>query len=162
MLYDTTDRHLFVDHMAELNHMIKGHKADAFFMNAKMYLAFEACMRRESLLKQTEDMFGRIINSFQGVPLIDIGLKADQSTEIITNGESLGGGSEETSIYGIKYGDGKFFWGIQQAPMEVRDLGEVDTKPVYRDRVEWVVGLAHSDPRSLARAYGFVASSQAS
>ncbi|KKK83039.1 hypothetical protein LCGC14_2797360, partial [marine sediment metagenome] len=114
------------------------------------------------VLNQAQDMFGRIINMYQGVPLIDIGIKADQSTEIITNGESLSGGADETSIYAVKYGPEEYFWGIQQAPLEVRDLGEIDTKPVLRDRVEWVVGLAHSNPRALARAYGFVADSGAS
>ncbi len=157
MLYDTTERHYFIDKVAELIHMVIEHKPDAMYMNAKMYLAFEACMRREQLLKQTEDMFGRIINTFQSVPLIDIGIKADQSNEIITNGENLSSGSEETSIYGVKYGDGKYFWGIQQEPMQVTDLGELQTISKYRDKVEWVVGLAHSNPRSIARLFGMVA-----
>lgn len=162
ILYDTTERHAFIDNVAKLIHVISAHKPDGLMMNAKMYLAFESAMRRESLLKQTEDMFGRIINSFQNVPLIDVGVKADQTTEIITNTETLSGGTDETSIYAVKYGDGEYFWGVQQAPLDVRDLGEVDDKPVYRDRVEWVVGLATSNPRSIARAYGFVADSGAS
>lgn len=164
MLYDSTDRHYFMDNVAKLIHVTAGHKPDALFMNAKMYLAFEAALRRETVLKQTEDMFGRIINAYQGVPLIDIGVKADQSTEIITNGEVLSGAgaSDETSIYAVKYGEGEYFWGIQQAPLEVIDQGLITSSPVYRDLVEWVVGLAVSNPRSLARAYGFVADNGAS
>ena len=162
MLYDTTDRQYFMDNVAKLIHVTAGHKPSQLLMNSKMYLAFEAALRRENVLKQTEDMFGRIINTYQQVPLVDIGIKADQTTEIITNGESLSLGSDETSIYAVKYGAGEYFWGIQQEPMQVRDLGEIQTKPVYRDRVEWVVGLAVSNPRSLARAYGFVADNGAS
>ena len=162
MLYDTTDRHYFMDNVAKLIHVVCEHKPDALYMNSKMYLAFEAALRREAVLKQTEDMFGRVINSYQGVPLIDIGIKADQSTEIITNTETESGGTDETSIYAAKYGNEQYLWGIQQEPLQVRDLGEVQTKPVYRDRVEWVVGLAVSNPRSLARAYGFVADNGAS
>ena len=93
---------------------------------------------------------------------MDIGIKADQSTQIITLTETLSGGTDETSIYGVKYGEGEYLWGIQQTSLEVRDLGEIDTKPVLRDRVEWVVGLAVSNPRSLARAYGFVPDNGAS
>ncbi len=162
VLYDTTERHYFIDQVAKLIHVISEHKPDALFMNAKLYLCFESAMRREGLLNQTQDMFGRVINTFQSVPLIDIGIKADQSTEIITNGETLSGGTDETSIYAVKYGVDEYLWGIQQEPMSVRDLGEISTKPVYRDRVEWVVGLAVSNPRSIARAYGFVADSGAS
>jgi hypothetical protein len=157
VLYDSTERHAFIDNVAKLIHAIAGHKPDAAFMNSKLYMCFESAMRREGLLKQTEDMFGRIINTFSGVPLIDIGIKADQTTEIITNAETLSGGADETSIYAVKYGVDEYMWGIQQEPMQARDLGEVQTKPVYRDRVEWVVGLAVSNPRSIARAYGFVA-----
>ncbi|KKL94577.1 hypothetical protein LCGC14_1863260 [marine sediment metagenome] len=162
VLYNTTERHYFIDQVAKLIHVISEHKPDALFMNSKLYLCFESAMRRESLLKQTEDMFGRIINTFQQIPLIDIGIKADQSTEIITNAEILSGGTDETSIYAVKYGVEEYMWGIQQEPLQVRDLGEIDTKPVYRDRVEWVVGLAVSNPRAIARAYGFVADSGAS
>ncbi len=162
MLYDTTDRQYFMDNVAKLIHVISKHKPDALFMNSKMYLAFEAALRRENVLNQSKDMFGRVINAYGDVPLIDIGIKADQSTEIITNGETLSGGTDETSIYAVKYGEGTHFWGIQQKPLEVTDQGLYQGKPVYRDLVEWVVGLAVADPRSLARAYGFVADNGAS
>jgi hypothetical protein len=162
VLYDTTERHYFIDKVSKLKHVISGHKPDMLLMNSKMYLCFESAMRRESLLKQTEDMFGRVINTFGDTPLVDIGVKSDQTTEIITNSESLSGGSDETSIYAVRFGEGEYLWGIQQESLNVRDLGEIQTKPVYRDRVEWVIGLAVSNPRSIARAYGFVADSGAS
>lgn len=162
MLYDATDRHYFMDNVAKLIHAISEHRPDGLFMNSKMYLAFEAALRRETVLKQTEDMFGRVINVYQGVSLIDIGIKADQSTQIITNAQTLSGGTDETSIYAVKYGEGEYFWGLQQAPLEVIDQGLITSSPVYRDLVEWVVGLAVSNPRALARAYGFVADNGAS
>lgn len=162
ILYDTTERETFLDNLNLLFHSIAGHKPDVCFMNSKMLLAIESCFRRENLLSTTKDMFDRTITTFKGVPLVDIGLKADQTTEIITNGETLSGGTDETSIYAVKYGENEFFWGLQQEPLQVRDLGEVQTKPVYRDRVEWVVGMAHSNPRSMARLYGLVADGGAS
>ena len=158
ILYDTTERNRFLDGVNSLVHAICEHKPDALFMNAKLYLAFESAFRREALLKQDKDMFDRIINTYQGIPLIDVGIKADQSTEIILNSEILDGGTTETSMYGVKYGVDEYFWGIQQEAMSVRDLGEIQTKPVYRDRVEWVVGLATGNPRSIGRLYGIVAS----
>ena len=162
MLYDTTERQWFMDQVAKLIHVTAEHKPDALYMNSKMYLAFEAALRRENVLKQTEDMFGRVINAYGQIPLIDIGIKADQSTQIITNTETLSGGTEETSIYAVKYGDGEYLWGIQQKDLEVIDQGLITSKPVYRDLVEWVVGLAVSNPRAIARAYGFVADNGAS
>ena len=162
MLYDTTERQYFLDKLNLLCHSISEHKPDALFMNSKMLLAVESCFRRENLLSTAKDMFDREIRTFKNILLIDIGIKADQSTEIITNTETLSGGSDETSIYAVKYGENEYLWGLQQEPLQVRDLGEVQTKPVYRDRVEWVVGLGHSNPRSIARLYGLVADGGAS
>ena len=161
-LYDSTDRQYFLDNLNKLIHAMPAHKADALYMNAKCYLAVESALRRENLLNTARDMFEREIKTYRGAALIDIGVKADQTTEIITNAETLSGGSDETSIYAVRYGAGEFFWGIQQEPLSVRDLGELQTKPCFRDRVEWVTGLAYNNPRSLARLYGLVADAGAS
>lgn len=163
MLYDSTDRQLFMDNVSKLIYVTAEHSPDALLMNGKMYLAFEAAFRRETVLKQTEDMFGRIINTYSGVPLVAMGVVAAFSTtEIIPNNENLSSGSQETSIYAVKFGEEEYMWGVQQEPMEVIDLGRLQTQSSYRDEVSWVIGLAVSEPRSLARAYGFVASAQAS
>ena len=162
MLYDSTERQYFLDKLNQLCHAIAEHKPDALFMNSKMLLAIESAFRREQLLSTTKDMFDRDIRTFKGIPLVDIGVKADQSTEIITNAETLSGGSDETSIYAVKFGENEYLWGLQQEALQVRDLGEIQTKPVYRDRVEWVVGLGHSNPRAIARLYGLVADGGAS
>ncbi len=162
MLYDTTDRQYFMDNISKLIDVTVGHRSSALFMNSKMYLAFEACFRRENVLRQDKDMFGRIINIYQDTPLLRIGVNADQTTEVITNSESLSSGSEETSIYSCRFGEKMYLWGLQQEPMTVNDLGEVSDAPVYRDRVQWVVGLGLANPRAIARAYGFVANNQES
>ncbi len=163
-LYDTTDRNLFLDNLNKLIHALPGHKANALYMNAKCYLAVESCLRREGLLNTAKDMFEREIETYRGATLIDIGVKADQTTEIITNGEGLSGGTDETSIYAVRYGASEFLWGIQQKAMESIDMGLqlVSGKPVYQDFVEWVVGLAIGNPRSIARLYGLVPDAGAS
>ncbi len=162
MLYDTTDRQYFMDNVGKLLDVTVGHRSDAFLMNSKMYLAFEACFRRETVLRQDKDMFGRVINHWGDVPLLRIGIKADQTTEVITNSETLSNGTEETSIYSVRFGEKMYLWGIEQEPMTVNDLGEISSSPVFRDRVQWVVGLAVANPRAIARAYGFVANSEES
>lgn len=167
-LADTTDygilrtsaaRFDFLDKLNELIYAIKGHNPDFLFMNKKMLLALRSLLLREKLLDTTQDMFNRKVDVYLGARLIDIGVKADQSTEIITNTETLGGGSYETSIYAVKFGVGDMTWGLQQYPLEVRDLGELESKPVFRTRVDWNLGLATVDPRSIGRLYGIRADS---
>ncbi len=161
ILRTQASRFAFLDKLNELMYAIKGHNPDYLLMNKKMLLALRSLLLREKLLDTTKDMFDRRIDVYMGARLVDIGVKADQTTEIILNTESLGGGSFETSIYGIKFGIGDMTWGIQQYPLEVRDIGELESKPVYRTRVDWNLGLATVDPRSLGRLYGIRADSTA-
>jgi hypothetical protein len=141
---------------------VKGHNPDFLLMNKKMLLALRSCLLREKLLDSTKDMFDRRVDVYMGARLMDIGVKSDQTTEIITNTETLGGGSYETSIYAVKFGIGDMTWGIQQYPLEVEDLGELEDKSTYRTRIDWNLGLATVDPRSIARLYGIRADATSS
>lgn len=159
ILRDSAARFAFLDKLNELIYAIVGHSPDFLFMNKKMLLATRSLLLREKLLETTSDMFNRKIDVYLGARMVDIGVKADQTTEIITNTETKGGGSYETSILAAKFGIGEMTWGIQQYPLEVRDLGEIDSKPVYRTRVDWNLGLATVNPRSIGRLYGIRADS---
>lgn len=161
ILRDTAARHFFLNMLDQLIYSIKGHNPNYLLMNKKMLLALRSVLRVEKLLDNTRDMFDRVVDVYQCCRLVDIGVKADQTTEIITNTESLGGGSYETSIYAVKFGLGEFVWGIQQYGMEVVDKGLLEAKPVYRTEVDWPLGLAHIDPRSLGRLYGIRADATA-
>jgi len=160
ILNSEATRFNFLQDVDKLIYAIKGHAPDALLMNKKMLLAFRSCLIRNKLLNQAQDMFGRVIDMYGNIRLIDIGTRADQSTEIILNTETAAGaasgGTECTSIYAVKFGIAELLWGIQMYPIEVRDLGEIQTKPVYRTRVDWPHGMADVDPRCIARMYGIV------
>jgi hypothetical protein len=162
ILRDSAARFAFLDKLNELIYSIRGHQPDFLLMNKKMLLAIRSLLLREKLLDATKDMFDRRIDVYLNCRLVDVGVKADQSTEIITNTETGGGGSYETSIYAVKFGVGDATWGLQQYPLEVRDLGEIESKPVFRTRFDWNLGLATVDPRSLGRLYGIRADSTSS
>ena len=156
----STTRHAFLDKLDQLIYAIAGHKPDFLFMNAKTLLAVRSLLRREKLLDTTKDMFDRLVDVYMGARLVDIGVKANQTTEIITNDETSAGADsdcdEHTSIYAVKFAIGEMTWGIQEYPLEVEDLGELEAKPSYRTRVDWPLGLATIDPRSLGRLYGVI------
>ena len=152
----------FLDKLDALMYAIKGHRPDYLLMNGKMLLAVRSLLRRARLLDTTKDMFDRQIDTYMGARMVDIGVTADQTTEIITSTETAKGvegdptSDVHTSIYAVKFGVGDMTWGIQQFPLEVKDMGELEEKPVYRDRVTWNLGLATVDPRSLGRIYGVI------
>lgn len=59
------------------------------------------------------------------------------------------------SIYVVNFGDG-YVEGIQNGTMDVRDLGEIESKPVFRTRTEWFIGMTVQHGRAVARVWGIL------
>ena len=55
-----------------------------------------------------------------------------------------------TSIYVVAFGDGQV-QGLENGGMSVRDMGELETKPSLRTRIEWYSGFGVFAPKSAAR-----------
>jgi hypothetical protein len=141
---------LTLDMVDELLDKVEG-GADLLLMNATMRRKINKLARASSQAIETiSDTFGRPILAYGGVPIGVIGKDA-AGAEILAFDEDDGAThNDTTSIYAVKFGvDGLL--GIQTRPLEARDLGELDTKPVLRTRVEWYSGVAVKHPRCVAR-----------
>lgn len=100
-----------------------------------------------------KDDFGRQVFFYNDLPILhaDANDIASGYVSLGANEAYTGGGTANgTSIYVVSMRQG-MFQGIQNGIMEVRDLGELDTKPVYRTRVEWLIGFALMHPRAAVR-----------
>ena len=146
----------FLNKLDQAMYQIKGHNPPFALMNGTMLLAVRALLRKEDLLDKTKDQFDRLVDMYGQTRLVDIGCKADQTTEILPLTETKGGGTTETSIYFVKFGIGEFMWGIQEYPLEVEDKGLLEGSPIYRTEVDWPVGHAVVDPYSISRLYGII------
>lgn len=154
---DATHMHAFIDALDKLIYAIDGHQPEYLLMNSHMLMMVRSVLRRQGLLSTTQDMFDRRVDTYQGARLVDIGVKADQSTMIMGWEANTGLDSAAgtfASIIAVKFGEGDKLWGLQMYPLEVYDKGMLEAKPVYRTEVDWPVGLAHVSPRSMARLYG--------
>ncbi len=100
------------------------------------------------------DAFGKQVMTYAGLPIL-VPYPDNGGTEPIAFDEANPGGGSAvgTSIYIVNFGTG-FVSGIQNDTMEVRDLGELQTQPVYRTRVEWLCGMVIEHGRAAARLYG--------
>lgn len=101
-----------------------------------------------------QDQFGRRVEMYQGLPIVV--LQEDNERNLIlpfTEAGEGGGTAQCTSIYCVSFDD-MGLTGIQSGGIDVRDLGELDTKPAVRSRVEWYSGIAVLQPRAAARLYG--------
>lgn len=100
----------------------------------------------------TVDEFGKRVMEYNGLPIItvdldDAGVSILPFTEAATSGTATA-----TSIYVMSIG-GEGINGIQNGGVSVRDLGELQTAPVFRTRVEWFNGLAIFNGRAVTRLW---------
>lgn len=138
-----------------------GVPAASFFMNENSWLGVGQTLRRVGLLKDIEDQWDRVFESFRGAPLIDVGLQADKLTEIITNIEDAGDAADDSSsIYVARMGGSDGLMGIQLAgtDMNVYDPlngNELESGPQFLRRIDWPTGLMNTSQQSLVRIKGF-------
>lgn len=99
------------------------------------------------------DEFGEQVMFYGSLPILIADIDDAGARIIDFNEAGPGGASVSTSIYVTSMGDGKML-GLQNGTMEVMDLGELDEKPVFRTRIEWLMGMAIMHGRSVARVWG--------
>lgn len=99
------------------------------------------------------DQFGFRVARYNGLPILIADYDHTGSRIIDFDEAGPGGGSTCTSIYVVRFGDG-YVTGIQNGMMDVKDLGELQTDPIFRTRLEWLVGMAVMHGRACARVWG--------
>ena len=98
-----------------------------------------------------QDQFGRQQAFYNDLPILiadydNLGNQVLPFAEPTPNGTP----AQTTSIYCVSL-QPSMLVGIQNGEIDVRDLGELDTQPVMRTRVEWYAGVAAFHGRCAAR-----------
>lgn len=101
-----------------------------------------------------QDAFGRRAQFYDGLPILIIDTD-NEGADIMSFNEVGSGGATATatSIYCVSMMPGKLV-GLQNGGISVRDLGELQTKPALRTRVEWYAGTAMFHGKAAARLRG--------
>ena len=126
--------------------------ANMLLLNRTLRRKITALAASTQAVVMTQDQLGRPMTTYAGVPL---GLVEydDSGNLILAFDEADGAGHNDTSsIYAVRFGMDSLH-GIQSGPVDVRDLGELTTKPAYRTRIEWFSGFVVKHPRAAARLY---------
>lgn len=155
---DDAARQSFLDQLDALISVVPG-GPQALYMNASIRSKLLSAMRRLNIYTQPvgrvpefmspQSVPGAMIAqnmlpTYNGIPLIDIGAKAD-GTAIIPQTETTGSSSVTSSIYAVRWTETERepgVAGLTNGGVSVRDLGEVPDKPVFRTRLEFFCGLA--------------------
>jgi hypothetical protein len=100
------------------------------------------------------DQFGRRVTAYNGLPIL-LADEDNTGAQILpfTEANPGGGAAASTSIYCCALGEGELV-GLQNGAIDVRDIGELETKPVLRTRIEWYPGVAVFNGKSVARLRG--------
>lgn len=161
---DTASARRMIDKWEEAMYKCDRGNTKAIFVNEGTYWGFGRVLRYLGvaggpLLDITRDSFDREILTYKGAPLIDMGLKVDQATEIITETEIAGdAGADATSAYFVAFGTEQGISGIQLNKLDVYDPlkgGEQESLPAKLLRIDWWIGLAGFGSHGITRLRNF-------
>lgn len=151
---DNNTRNAFLDMLDTLIGQVPG--CDVLLTNRQILNKYRSAARQLTIGQTTVDTLGRTVDVYNGIPIVDIGNKAD-GTQIIPQTETQGSATDAGSIYAVNFGAGapeQGVVGLTNGGVQVFDLGQLETKPVYRTRIEWFVGLALFGAQPAARLTG--------
>jgi hypothetical protein len=149
--------HDFFDALDALGAQVAG-GPDVFYANRRIIARILSAGRRMGGVDMVrEDLTGKRVVMWNGVPVLDVGVKAD-GTDVIPQTETQGtANGTASSIYAVRFGQGEgdqAVTGLTNGGIQVEDLGELQTKPAYRTRIEFYCGLALFGGRGAARLRG--------
>ncbi|PEM65331.1 phage major capsid protein [Bacillus pseudomycoides] len=124
-----------IEKLHEVLDVVEG-GADVLYMSKRVRRELQKALEGQTHYIQVgKDEFGRVVEMFGDVEIRTV------SDLILTGGE----------IYAVKFGPMSHTCGLTNGGISVRDLGELDTLPVLRTRIEWYVGLAVFNPKAIAK-----------
>jgi hypothetical protein len=155
VLASSANRQLFLDGVDKL---IKRTGANVLLMNEDTYLGFAQVLRREGQYVMSVDDYGVERLMYGKCKLLDVGLKGDQTTEIITNTEvAPDTGGDATSIYGCRFDETgvqvMVLNGTGPEPYEVTKESESGPQEIHR--IDWAIGPHIKSRYALGRLYNF-------
>ena len=127
-------------------------------MSKAMARRFTAAARTTAVsgyVNYTVDQLGRRVMQYNDIPIVTVDLDNEGNSilgfdEVSYESSAWGGNDTATSIYIVSMG-ADALTGIQNGGMDVRDLGELQTQPLFRTRIEWYNGVAIFNGRAATR-----------
>lgn len=122
---------LFKD-VRKLRNMVQG-TPDAYIMNKDMLVDLEA--EYKNYITWSRNEFGVPMASFGGISILDV------EPEVLP----------DAAIYAVKFGVKEAVSGLQNGGVQVKALGETDSAPQFKTRIEWFVSLAVFNDKTIAK-----------
>ncbi|WP_405793342.1 major capsid protein [Streptomyces sp. NBC_01506] len=156
------DSHTFFDLMDALVASVPGLTSanGALYANRQVIAKVRSAARRIGGFEMVrEALTGKLVATYNGIPFLDPGQTA-AGAEILPQTETAGTATDASSIYVVRFGqteDDQAVTGLTNGGVMVDDLGQLETKPAYRTRIEFYCGLAVFGGKGAARLNGVLA-----
>lgn len=109
--------------------------ADCLFMSKKMRREVMKLLQENNhYIENGTDAFGRVVSMYGGIEIVPV------EDSLIPAGK----------IYAVKFGTDSYVHGISNGGVQVHDLGQLDTKPCLRTRIEFYAGLCTKHDKCFA------------
>lgn len=155
-----TDTQTFFDQLDNLLSRVPGINPNngAIYANSSIQAKIRSAGRRLGGTDTfRETLTNKLVLTYNGIPLLDPETNA-AGTVILPQTETQGtAAGTVSSIYAVKWGQNETdrgVTGLTNGGVDVRDLGEIDAKPVYRTRIEFFTGVALFGGQAAARMTG--------
>lgn len=155
------DIHTFLDKLDELLAAVPGINGTngAIYANAKIIRKIASALRHVGLdTVLMEDITGKRAIQWNGIPILDLGTTAAATpVDILPLTETQGTATASSSIYAVKFGadeGDQAVTGLTNGGVQVEDLGQLQSKPAYRTRIEFYCGMAVFGGKAAARLKG--------
>lgn len=110
-----------------------------------------------NILDVTKDSLEREFVTLHGSPIVDVGLKSDQTTEIIPNNEVAGdAGTDATSLYCVSFNEKQGIMGAQLNALKAYDPlngAEQESSPSRLLRIDWWIGFVGFGSYGITRGW---------
>jgi len=149
------DRNKLFNAIHEAFSIMDGGAPDIMVTNRQVILGLSSAARNAgTLFSQSRDQYDRPLTTFQGVPIVDAGVKPVGALSLATANQILPTGTTDDlvtdAIYLFKWGP-TMFTGIQKQMMEtIRFPEDAGTFPLNTVAFEWAYGFHLVNPFSVA------------
>lgn len=131
----------------QLIDLVQGGKPDLLLMSKRSRRKLKSLLQASNhYIERGESSFGRQVMLYDGVPV--------EVSDWVPTDETLGAGSNLSSVYALHFGEADGLVGLQNGGVEVVDVGQLESKDASRVRIRWYVGLALLRDSAVARLQG--------
>jgi HK97 family phage major capsid protein len=131
----------------ELIDRVQPGRPDLLLMSKRTRRKLKDLRRTSGFVLETGiNQFGQQVEYYDGIPLV--------VDDFIKDDQALGTGTNLSSIYAVRFGQGSGVMGLEHGGVAIEHVGELETKDATRTRLKWYCGLALFNELGAAKLEG--------